>query len=125
MWINGTCYKSLNFTVLYNQILQKIKKQTYRTLYIPKYEINEIIAITFEKKFLYLAKIKDFYPRQLKDLTHEEAVLDGFSSISEMQDEIKKLNMCKSLNQWGFITRFEPILDLVDFINNLEAKEAI
>ncbi|GAH17539.1 unnamed protein product, partial [marine sediment metagenome] len=90
--------------------------QTYRVLFIPKYEIGEIIAIAFLKRFLYLARVLDLYPKQIKNLTLIEAQLDGFNSIKEFQDKIMELNNIKSIAQWGFITRFKAIPTVIDYL---------
>ena len=116
MWIDGKNYKSLNFTMLEVKLKNQEKDQTCRTNFIPNYEIGEIIAITFKKGFLYLAKVKDFYPKQLKNITEKEARRDGFSSILRMQKAILELNKIKSLNHWCFITIFKAIPTIFDYL---------
>ncbi len=110
-------YKSLNFTLLEEKLLDDTKTQTYRTNFIPKYKIGEIIAIAFKKKFLYLAKVKGLYPKKIKDFTELEAKRDGFDSIAEFQDLIMELNKIKSKDQWGFITQFKRIPNIFDYLN--------
>jgi hypothetical protein len=114
--LNGKRYKSLNFTLLREKLEEREKHQTYRMLYVPRYEIGEIIMLTFghkendKKEFLYLAKITDMYPKQIKDLTSNEALQDGFESVEEFQTKVMELNGIKSKNQWGFIIRFEEVI---------------
>ena len=62
MRINGKSYKSLNFTMLEDKLRSKEKDQTYRVLFIPNFEEGEIIAITFKKEVLYLAKVLTIIP---------------------------------------------------------------
>ncbi len=117
MIIDKINYKSLNFTLLEEKLLDDTKTQTYRTNFIPKYKIEDIIAIAFKKKFLYLAKVKDLYPKKIKDFTELEAKRDGFDSIAEFQDLIMELNKIKSKDQWGFITQFKRIPNIFDYLN--------
>ena len=111
MWIDGVSYKSLNFTVLEKQIRDFSKDQTFRTNFFPKYRINEVIAISFKKTFLYLAKVLEIYPKQIKNLTRAEAKRDGFKTLKAFREKIIEINKIKTLplEQWGMITRFEPI----------------
>lgn len=115
MWINGKNYKSLNFTLMKEKLLDGSKTQTYRTNFIPTYECGEIIAIKFKKEFLFLAKVWNLYPKQIKNLDIEEAKRDGFLSIEDFQDKIMELNKIKSMNHWGFITIFEKIKNIIDY----------
>jgi len=115
MWINGVCYKTINFTLLEEELREEIKIQTGRTKFIPNYEIGEIVAITFKKDFLYLAKIIDLYPKQIKDFTLIEAKRDGFQSIEDFQNKLMEINDIKSKNHWAFITRFKKVKTILDY----------
>ncbi len=112
MRINGENYKSLTFTVLKKKLLSKEKKQTYRMLYIPTYRIGETIALSFKdketdlKEFLYLVKITEIIPKQVKDLTLEDAKLDGFENVAEFQECVMDLNH-KQMDNWGFLIRWD------------------
>lgn len=117
--------KSILFTHLKDKLLDGSKTQTYRVLFIPTYEIEEIVAIKFKTIFevvcretLYLAEIKDIYPKQIKDLTIEEAKRDGFKSIDEFQKLVMKINKVKSKNRWGFIIRFKRIKDVLEWLSD-------
>ncbi len=110
--VDGKQYKSLTFTVLRDDLVNRKKAQTYRVLFVPNYGIGEIVAIVFKredksKEFLYLAEIMEIYPRRLDELTTEEAILDGFKSVNEMVEEIKRLNHIKDIMHWGFIIRWK------------------
>ncbi len=115
MWIDGHNYKRINFTLLEEKLRDHSKTQTYRMLFIPKFEIGEIVAICFKKEFLYLAKIKDLYPKQLRFIHNGEAELDGFCSLLEFRQKIMELNNINSLNQWGFVIVFEAIPTVMDY----------
>lgn len=118
MRVEGETMKSILFTVLKDKLLSREKTQTCRTTFIPKYEIGEIVMLKFKengiKEDLYPAKITELYPKQLKDFTPEEARMDGFESVKAFQDEIKRLNNVKSLNQWGFIIRWKEYLGVLE-----------
>jgi len=130
MRVNGKNCKSLNFSVLEDKLRAKLKTQTYRTIYFPKYRVNEIIAITFKKEFLYLVRVTEIYPKQVKDLTIDEALRDGFESIIDFHAVLFDLNISTKnttlrkkkekdyLEQWGMITRWKPIEkpDLEEFL---------
>ncbi|MFW9875110.1 MAG: hypothetical protein ACFFG0_18550 [Candidatus Thorarchaeota archaeon] len=116
MHLNGKNYKSLNFTLMEDKLMNGSKIQTFRTGFIPNYEIKDIIAIRFKKEFRFLAKVLDLYPNQIKSLTPKEAKQDGFSSVKEFQEGIMKLNNIKSMNHWGFITVFEKIKNMQDYL---------
>jgi len=135
MRIDGKNYKSLNFTVLEAKLRDFSKDQTYRTNFLPKYRLNHIIIISFEKEFLYLARVLMLYPKQVKDLNLEEAKHDGFDSVKAFQQTIFDLNIkAKSpslrrkkeidyLEQWGIITRFKHIIrngTVLDWLNKNE-----
>ena len=93
------------------------KKQTIRCLFIPTYEVGEIIKINFKKKLLFQAKIERIYPKLMKDITDKEAILDGFSNVLDCQKALLEINNIKSLNRYCFIIGFEPISTLIDFVN--------
>jgi len=104
--------KSILFTVLEDKLLSRKKVQTYRTNFIPKYEIGEIVMLRFKykdgtRKDLYPVKITEVFPKQIKELSYKDAILDGFESRTEFVKEIIRLNNIKSENQWGFITRWK------------------
>lgn len=117
--------KSIAFTLLRDKLVQKQKKQTYRLLFIPNFYPGEIIKIVFKHKGengktkkreeLYQAKITEIYPKQLKDITLEEAQRDGFNSIRELQKGVMKLNNIKDLHHWGFIIRWTPLCTIQSF----------
>lgn len=95
-----------------------LKKQTIRSLFIPNYEVGEIVKINFKKKLLFHAKIERIYPKLMKDINEKEAILDGFSNVLDCQKKLLELNKIKSLNRYCFIIRFEPISTLFDFVEN-------
>ena len=109
--------KSINFTVKKRELVMGLKKQTIRCLFIPNYEIGEIVKINFKKKLLFHAKIERIYPKLMKDITEKEAILDGFSNLLDCQKKLLELNKIKSLNRYCFIIGFEPISTLIDFID--------
>ena len=113
MRFNGKNYKAISFTVMKEKLLSKEKRQTMRMLFIPTYSEGEIVAIVFkdkkkEKEFLYFVIVKKIYPKILRDITLAEAKLDGFDSIKECQECLIDLNK-KKLDNWLFITRWEPL----------------
>lgn len=117
--------KSILFTHLKDKLLDETKDQTYRVLFIPTYEIGEIVEIKFKTIFevicyetLYLAEIKDVYPKQIKDVSLEEAKRDGFESVEEFQRLVMKINRVKSKNRWGFIIRFKKIKDILEWLSD-------
>lgn len=126
MWIDGKNYKSLNFTLLKDKLLSGKKTQTCRILFIPSYKIGEIIAICFEKEFLFLAEVTDLYPKPLSSLMLTEALKDGFGSIKEFQDTVMALNNINDLDHWSFITLFKKIPNVFDYIgkSNLPIKKS-
>lgn len=108
--------KSILFTLLKEKLLDYSKTQTYRLLFIPTYDIGETVKIDFKendkRETLFLAEIKDIYPKQIKNLTLTEAVRDGFKTIREFRDKVMKINKIKNWNRWGFVIRFKPIKNL-------------
>jgi len=116
MWINGINYKSLNFTLMKDKLLDGSKTQTGRTTFIPKYGIGETIAICFNKIFLFLAKVINLYPKQIKDYILKEAKLDGFNSVKEFQDTMMEINNIKSKNHWSFLTVFKKLKNVLDYL---------
>jgi len=122
----GGSMKSILFTVLEDKLLSREKKQTFRTNFIPTYEISEIVMLRFKyedgtRKDLYPVKITELYPKQIKNLTLQEAILDGFNTIEKFQEKIMELNKIKSKNHWGFITRWNEYLGLKD--NEIKNRE--
>lgn len=116
--------KSILFTHMKDKLLDGSKHQTFRCTFVPTYEIRETISIEFRtikddiyREMLYLAEIKDIYPKQIKNLTLEEAIRDGFSSVEEFQKKIMKINNVKSKNRWGFIIRFKRIKDVLEWLS--------
>lgn len=89
-----------------DKLLSREKKQTFRTTFIPTYDFGEIVHIKYKKEIIFDAKITNIYPKQIRDITLEEAQRDGFDSIKEFQKKIMELNKIKSLNHWGFIIQF-------------------
>ena len=115
--INGKLYKSLNFTFLEEKIDDKTKKQTFRTNFIPYYKDKEIVALTFKKQFKYFIRILYYYPKQIKDLTLREALRDGFDTIESFQKGVMEINNIKDMNHWGFIIKYEPIKNVLDWLS--------
>lgn len=115
-------YKSILFTLFKDKLLDGSKTQTYRVNFIPIYEIVEIVKIDFKeglnRETLFLAEIIELYPKQIKDLTLEEAIRDGFTSIGEFQKGIMRINKVKSKNRWGFITRFKKCATVLDYLTD-------
>ena len=107
--------KSINFSVLKEKLLDRSKTQTIRCTYLPKYKIGEVIQIKFNKEPIFEAKIIDLYPKQLKDLTLEEANRDGFDSVQALWDVLEELNGIKDLDLWCFVIRFKPQPSITDF----------
>jgi len=108
--------KSLKFTLLKEKLISGEKDQTFRCLFVPNYDVGEVINIKFQDEILYQAIIKEIYPKQIKDLSFEEAKRDGFDSIQEMQDKVMELNKVKNLNRWGFVIQFKKILSIDTFL---------
>lgn len=117
MRINGKNYKSINFTVLKDKLLKCQKKQTFRTIYIPTFDVGETVAITFrdikggKKEFLYFVKITEIFPKKIKELDLKDARLDGFDSVREFQDTVMKLNKITNTDHYGFIIRWRLVKD--------------
>lgn len=106
--------KSILFTKLKKELLDGSKQQTYRCIFIPTYEIDEIVNIVFKdkkgnKEILYPAIITNIYPKQIKKINLKEAIADGFNSVEEFRKKIKEINRVESLNRWGFIIQFKKI----------------
>jgi hypothetical protein len=103
--------KSIAFTVFRDKLLSGEKEQTCRALFIPQYVIGEIVKIDFKangrRETLFHAKITEIYPKQIKDFTYREAIMDGFESILDFQKGIMKINSLKSFQNWTFIIRFK------------------
>ena len=114
--------KSINFTVKKGALLSGKKKQTIRCLFIPTYEIGEIVKICFNKYELFQAKIEKIYPKLMKDITEKEALLDGFSNLLGCQKKLLELNHIKTLNRYCFIIRFRAVPTLKAFIDKIEVK---
>jgi len=112
--------------MLKEKLLDGTKTQTYRVLFIPTYEIREIVKIDYKenssRETLFLAIIKEIYPKQIRDLTLEEANLDGFDSIKNFQEGIMKINKIKSMNRWGFVIRFKKCATVLDYLTNKQTK---
>jgi len=109
--------KSILFSMFRDKLLDGSKTQTYRLLFIPTYDIGEIIKTDFrdtknKRETLFLAKIKDIYPKQIKDLTLEEAVRDCFENAEDFQTGIMELHKIENVNRWGFIIRFRKHVDI-------------
>jgi len=106
--------KSILFTHFKKKLLDGTKQQTYRCIFIPTYEIGEIVKIIFKedgmKKFLFYAEITDLYPKQIKNIDLKEAQADGFNSIEEFREGIMEINKRTSLNRWGFIIRWKDVV---------------
>ena len=109
--------RSINFTCLKEKLLDGSKTQTYRVLFVPSVYPGDIVTLKFEKKPLLQAEITEVYPRRLGDLTPEEARRDGFATVEEMKDAIKKLNGVRDDRHWGFVIRWRPVPDLRNFMN--------
>lgn len=110
--------KSINFTLLKDKLLTGEKTQTIRCIYIPFYKENEKVLLKFKGDPILEAKITDYYPKKLKEITEEEAVRDGFESKEECIKGLKEINGIKSEEHYCFIIRFEiigKITKLTDF----------
>lgn len=111
---NGKSFKAISFTLLKEKLLDRSKQQTMRMLFMPTYIEKEIVAIIFkdkitkEKEFLFLVEITEIYPKKLRDITLQEAQLDGFTSIPECQECLMELNHRK-LDHFVFLTRWKDI----------------
>lgn len=125
--------KSILFTVLKDKLLSGEKDQTYRLIYIPKYIISEEVNIDFKdnglRETLFQAVITDLYPRQMKDLTLEEAHHDGFLSIKDFKTKLIEMHNIKKNAElhWGFIIRFKKASNtkkITDFIENPEISNS-
>lgn len=105
--------KSISFSHFEDKLLSGSKRRTFRVLFIPTYEIKEIVNITFKKnetkKILFEAIIQSIYPKQIKNVGLFEAMLDGFDSIESFRKGIMKINKVKTINRWGFFTIFKRI----------------
>lgn len=120
VWIDGVNYKSLKFTMLEKELKERRKRRTFRTNFIPKYRIDEIIAIMFsdknseEDKFLYFAKVQEIYPKMIKEVNLKEAKEDGFRTLKAFKNaicEINNIKDAKRFEQIGIFTVFEPMED--------------
>ena len=79
---------------------------------IPRCLIGEIVEI-YDKPcdfVIYNGKVTMIYPKQVKSLTHEEAIRDGFSHASECKHEIMRINGLKSIENWVFVIRWHEIV---------------
>lgn len=121
MYINGIPFKSLHFSILRDKLVDMTKRQTYRLGYIRNDGLGDLIAIAFrlpddpetkKKKYEFLNVlwiVEAYYPRQVHDLTEEEADYDGFTFVEDFKKKLKELNPTMKENHWGFITRGRPI----------------
>ena len=105
--------KSISFTHFEDKLLNDSKRRTFRVSFIPTYEIGETVNIAFKKdkvkKILFEAIIKNIYPKQIKDVSLFEAMLDGFDSVEEFRKGIMEINKVGSLNRYGFFTVFKRV----------------
>lgn len=101
--------KSINFTLLKERLLSGEKTQTIRCIYIPFYEKNETVLLKFKGDPILEAKITEYYPKKLKEITKEEAIRDGFKNRDECIKGLKEINRIKSAEHYCFIIRFEII----------------
>jgi len=105
--------KSIIFTHFKEKLLNESKKRTFRCLFIPTYDIKEIVNITWKedgiREVLYIAKIINIYPKQIKDVTDFEAILDGFINKYEFRKGLMEINHIRNINRWGFFTVFDRI----------------
>ena len=114
-----TNMKSILFTHFKEKLLSREKQRTFRVLFIQKYIVGDTVKIDFKegekRETLYLAKIKEIYPKQLGNVGEKEAKLDGFDSIEAFRKGIMEINNIKNLEHWGFFTVFSKIKNILEF----------
>lgn len=107
--------KSITFTVLKDKLISGEKDQTTRVTFVPTFIEGEIVRIVFKengtKEELFKVRITDIYTKRLKDLTEEEAIRDGFSSLKEFLQELEKLNGLRGDydERYCFVIRFKKL----------------
>ena len=113
--------KSILFTCFKDKLLDGTKFQTFRCLFIPTYEIGDIVKIMFKenniKELLFHAEIVYLYPQKIRNLTNMEAKADGFENDEEFKKKIMELNNIKSVNRWGFVIGFKKIKDMLEWLS--------
>lgn len=106
--------KSILFTHFKDKLLDRSKQQTFRCIFIPTYEIGEVVDIKFKennvKTSLFEAKITNIYPKKIRDVTLREAQADGFNSIEDFRKGIMEINKIKSLDRWGFLIKWTDVI---------------
>jgi hypothetical protein len=122
MWLiidgkDAKVYKSINFSYLKQKLLNGSKDQTIRTNNIPYYEPYECVVIKFKQEPLFLTQITDYFPKQLKDITLEEAKRDGFKTVEQCQNLLMEINNINSLVHYCFLIQWDKakrvMLDVV------------
>ena len=109
--INGKMrnLKSLNFSFLREQLINGIKFRTFRTNYITRYRVGEVIAVKYQKnELLFVVPVKAYYPKMLKNVSEEEAIEDGFENKQQFINAILEINNIRDHEQWGFFTVWDP-----------------
>lgn len=101
--------KSINFTMLKDKLLDGSKRQTIRTIFIPKYVEGEIVQIKFCKEPLFKAIIEYIQPFQLKNLDCYIAINDGFNNLDDMRRGLMTLNKGLKLEHWVFLIKFKRV----------------
>jgi len=116
MWIEidgvNRNYKSINFTLLRDELIDGTKSQTARTNFIPYFkqekEKYEIVVIKFKGSPLFLVPIENYYPTWIKDLTEEEAKRDGFDDLEDFKRGLMELNKIEDSRHICIIIQWNP-----------------
>jgi hypothetical protein len=127
--------KSILFTHFREKLLDRTKQQTTRIIYIPRYHVQELVMLRFKESEiriddLFVVKITEIFPIQMKAATLDIAERDGFDSVREYQEGLAEINHRKFndafLEDWGFVTRWkdakQPMTKLEEFIPDFFTK---
>jgi hypothetical protein len=111
--------KSLNFTVpgLIPLIRSGVKRTTIRMLFVPDFYPGEHVILDFKigdvKIPVAEVEIGKIYPIQMKDITLEVAITDGFKSIEDCKTGLQLINKIPSNRfdeHWGFVIPWNLIV---------------
>ncbi len=83
--------KRINFDLDYVDAIIKGRKVTTIRKGIKKYPVGKIVELTADSRPFAMARIEKVVVKKVKELTDNDAKLDGFESIDELLGALKRI----------------------------------
>ncbi len=112
--------EKINFDKEYVEPILSGKKKTTIRKGIKSYPVGRVVYLLADNKPFAKAVVKKVVVKRVYELTEDDAKIDGFDSVNNLLEALKKIYGSINENEFVSIVYFEIIDKLVESVNEIE-----